>query len=245
MSLRLRSVLLCLVLCAGIFAEEPGVVFQVSTYDALSLGIFQGSMSFSELRGHGNFGLGTFDALDGEMIALDGSFFQVLSDGAVVRAENGMTTPFAVVTNFKPNQSIAVRGPAPRSQVLAAIDQMLPSANYFYALKIQGQFISVKARSVPRQVQPYPTLADAIAQQSVFPLRDIRGTLVGFRSPAFVKGINLPGYHFHFLSDDQRSGGHVLDFEIGDAVIEIETVRQYSTFLPDNEPFQTAPLPLQ
>lgn len=245
MSLRLRSVLLLLVLCAGIFAEEPGEVFQVSTYDALSLGIFQGSMSFSELRRHGDFGLGTFDALDGEMIAVDGSFFQVRSDGVVVRVENDMTTPFAMVTDFKPNLSIAVRGPSTRSQVLAAIDQMLPSANYFYALKIQGQFISVTARSIPRQVQPFPTLADAIAQQSIFPLRDIRGTLVGFRSPAFVKGINLPGYHFHFLSDDQSSGGHALDFEIGDAIIEIETARQHSTFLPDNEPFRAAPLPLQ
>lgn len=123
-------------------------------------------MSFSELRRHGDFGLGTFDALDGEMIAIDGSFFQVRSDGAVVRVENGMTTPFAMVTHFKPNLSIAVRGPATRSQVFAVIDQILPSANYFYALKIQGQFISVTARSVPRQLQRYPTLTDAIAQQS-------------------------------------------------------------------------------
>jgi acetolactate decarboxylase len=196
------------------------------------------------LRGHGDFGVGTFDGLDGEMIALDGRFFRVRSDGTVWRVENDATTPFAVVTNFKASQSIAIRAPATQSQVLAAIDEMLPSKNYFYAVKIYGQFISVTARSVPRQLQPYPTLADAIAHESIFPLQNIRGTLVGFRSPAFVKGINQPGYHLHFISDDQRSGGHALDFEIGDVTIEIEAIRQHATFLPDNQPFRDAPLPL-
>lgn len=245
MSRPLRLVLLSFFLCAITFAEDAGKVFQVSTLDALSLGIFQGSMSFGELRDHGDFGLGTFDALDGEMIELDGRFFRVRSDGTVSRVENNATTPFAVVTNFKASQSIALTEPATRAQVLAAIDDLLPSANYFYAVKICGVFISVTARSVPRQFQPYPTLADAIAHESIFPLQNVRGTLVGFRSPAFVKGINQPGYHFHFISDDQRSGGHALDFEIGDVTVEIETIRQHSTFLPDNQPFRDAPLPLQ
>src|SRR5215813_5470562 len=100
-----RRVALCcavlsLVLCGLVFAEQPGEVFQVSTLDALSLGIFQGAVSFGHLREHGNFGLGTFDGLDGEMVALDGRFYQIRSDGSVSRVENTNTTPFAVVTNF-------------------------------------------------------------------------------------------------------------------------------------------------
>ena len=82
-----------------------------------------------------------------------------------------------------------------------------------------------------------------IAKQSIFPLQNVRGTFVGFRSPAFVNGINQSGYHFHFISDDKRSGGHVLDFVILDATIEIETIRQHSTLLPDNQAFRVAPLP--
>jgi acetolactate decarboxylase len=178
------------------------------------------------------------------MIALDGNFFQIRSDGSVSRVENDATTPFAVVTKFKSSQSFTITGPMAQQQVFAAIDKMLPSNNYFYAVKIHGEFISVTARSVPRQFQPYPTLADAIAQESIFPLQNIRGTLVGFRSPAFVKGINQTGYHFHFISDDRKSGGHALDFEIRDAVVEIETIRQECTFLPDIPAFRVALLPL-
>jgi len=243
MSTLLRSLLLFLFLCTPLFAEGPGEVFQVSTLDALSSGIFQGSMRVNELRRHGDFGVGTFDGLDGEMIALDGCFFQVRSDGSVRRVDNNATTPFAVVTNFKAAHGIVIKGPVTRTQVLAALDQMLPSKNYFYAVKIQGQFVSVTARSVPKQFQPYPTLADAIAQQSIFPLSSIQGTLVGFRSPSFVQGINQPGYHFHFISDDRGFGGHALDFEIGDTIIEIGTIQQHSTFLPDNQPFRDATLP--
>jgi len=236
--------LLSLLLCGFVFAEQPGELFQVSTLDALSLGIFQGSVSFAQLREHGNFGVGTFDGLDGEMVALDGRFYQIRSDGSVSRVENTNTTPFAVVTNFHGTQSAVIHGPAARQDVLSGIDQLLESGNYFYAVKIHGDFISVTARSVPKQTEPYPTLAAAIAQQSVFPLQSVRGTLVGFRSPVFVKGINQPGYHFHFISDDQRSGGHALDFVALNATIEIETIRQHLTLLPDNHAFRIAPLPL-
>jgi acetolactate decarboxylase len=157
--------------------------------------------------------------------------------------ENTNTTPFAVVTNFQASQTVAIRGPAARLQVLAAIDQILESGNYFYAMKIHGDFISLTTRSVPKQFPPYPTLAEVIAKQSIFPLQSVRGTLVGFRSPAFVNGINQPGYHFHFISDDQQSGGHVLDFVILDATIEIDTIRRHTTLLPDNQAFRVAPLP--
>ena len=42
----------------------------------------------------------------------------------------------------------------------------------------------------------------------------VKGTLVGFRCPAFVKGINVPGYHLHFLTEDRKAGGHVLDLRV-------------------------------
>jgi acetolactate decarboxylase len=240
---KIFSLVLPLLLCGLLLAEQPGEVFQVSTLSALSLGIFQGSLSFSQLREHGNFGVGTFDGLDGELVVLDGRFYQIRADGSVSRVENTNTTPFAVVTNFHAERTAPIRGPAERLQVLAAIDQNLESTNYFYAVKIHGDFISLTARSVPKQVPPYPTLAEAIAKQSIFPLQNVRGTLVGFRSPAFVNGINQAGYHFHFISDDLQSGGHALDFVILDATIEIETIRKHSTFLPDNDAFRLAPLP--
>lgn len=238
--LALLSVITSVLLCSLLFAEPPAEIFQVSTLETLSLGVFQGSVRFSELRGRGDFGLGTVDGLDGEFVALDGRFHQIRADGAVTPVENSSTTPFAAVTNFHADRTAQMRGPA---QVLAAIDQVLESPNYSYAVKIHGDFISVTPRSVPKQIPPYPTLAEAVAKQSVFPLQNVRGTLVGFRSPAFVNGINQPGYHFHFIADDSQAGGHALDFDRLDATIDIEVLRRQSTLLPDNEAFRVAPLP--
>jgi acetolactate decarboxylase len=254
-----RCSLLLILLIPALFAEDNfakdnradrnpvdrvNSLFQVSTLDALSLGIFQGAMNFRELEQRGDFGVGTFDSLDGEMVALDGRFYQVRSNGTVSRVPVNATTPFAAVTTFRRDWILALNQPLSYDQVAALIDQALPSKNLFYAVKIHGIFTDLTARSVPRQSVPFPPLATAIAQQSLFPFHNISGTLVGFRSPAFVKGINQTGYHFHFISDDQRSGGHALSFVTGSVMIEIGVIRQHTTFLPENQPFFTAPLPL-
>ena len=242
---RFLSSCLPLVLCSLAFAgQKDAGVFQVSTLDALSSGIFQGAMTFAELRQHGDFGVGTFDSLDGEMVALDGHFYQVRSDGVVSRVNGNATTPFAVVTKFDSDIRLKVTQAASLAEISAFIDQLLPSKNYFYAVKIHGEFSEITVRSVPKQYPPFPPLATAVAEQSLFPLHDVEGTLVGFRSPAFVKGINQPGYHFHFISDDARAGGHALSFEIRTGTVDIDILRDQSTFLPDNQPFRDATLPL-
>ena len=52
--------------------REPHVIFQTSTIDALLDGAYDGEVTFGQLRDHGDFGLGTFEACDGEMIAVEG-----------------------------------------------------------------------------------------------------------------------------------------------------------------------------
>jgi acetolactate decarboxylase len=200
-----RSLLLFFLIPALLLAEDHGVehvntLFQVSTLDALSLGIYQGALSFRELERQGDFGVGTFDSLDGEMIALDGRFFQARSDGTVSRVAGDATTPFAAVTTFKPDWSLTLNQPLSYAQVSALIDQMLPSTNLFYAMKIQGTFTDLTARSVPRQFLPFPPLATAISQQTLFPFHNISGTLVGFRSPRFRQRRQPAGLSFplHF-----------------------------------------------
>jgi acetolactate decarboxylase len=167
-----RSPLLFLLIPTLLLAEDQGVehvntLFQVSTLDSLSLGIYQGALSFRALERQGDFGVGTFDRLDGEMIALDGRFFQVRSDGTVSRVAGDATTPFAAVTTFKPDWRLTLQQPRSYPQVSALIDQMLPSKNLFYAVKIKGTFTDLTARSVPRQFLPYPPLATAISAVSV------------------------------------------------------------------------------
>jgi acetolactate decarboxylase len=63
---------------------------------------------------------------------------------------------------------------------------------------------------VPRQRKPYPPLVEVVKEQPTFELSDVSGSLVGFRFPDYAQGLNVTGYHFHFITADRSAGGHVL-----------------------------------
>ncbi|MEO8205389.1 MAG: acetolactate decarboxylase [Chthoniobacterales bacterium] len=218
-------------------AQCGEVMFQASTIDALMQGVYDGTMTFGELKKHGDFGLGTVNALDGEMIALDGKFYQGLADGKILPLKNGAKTPFASMTFFQADAAWTARGTQSFAQLQKSIDERLPSENLFYAIRITGTFSVVKLRSVPRQSRPYRPLDQVVKTQSEFELHSIQGTLVGFRCPPFVKGVNVPGYHFHFISSDGTKGGHVLGCSIRNAAIQMDTLSTFEMVLPKNRSF--------
>jgi len=109
-------------------------------------------------------------------------------------------------------------------------------------VKLKGTFRSVKTRSVPSQKRPYRPLAEIVKTQPVFDLENIAGTMVGFWSPSYVKGINVPGYHLHFISSDGKAGGHVLDFTAADITAEFDDTREFSLILPADNDFDKADL---
>jgi acetolactate decarboxylase len=200
---------------ADLHAEhDPHVLFQASTIGALLDGAFDGDLSFAELAEHGDLGLGTLNHLDGEMIALDGEFFRADVDGAVNRVGPEERTPFAVVTRFQPSAEETLERPLEQAELLERVDALVPSAASSCAVRIDGRFELVRARSVPRQEPPYRPLTEVVADQHVFELADVEGTLLGFRFPAWVEGIEVAGYHLHFVSDDRTRGGHVLDSRV-------------------------------
>jgi acetolactate decarboxylase len=197
---------------ADLHAErEPHVLFQASTIGALLDGAFDGDLSFSELAEHGDLGLGTLNRLDGEMIALDGEFFRADVDGAVNPIAPGVKTPFAVVTRFEPEVDVRIVGRLSHQELLARLDALVPAGASSCAIRLDGRFELVRARSVPTQSPPYRPLAEVVADQHVFELEDVAGTMLGFRFPAYAEGIEVGGYHLHFISDDRTRGGHVLD----------------------------------
>lgn len=212
-------------------------IYQASTIDALLVGIYDGSTTFADLKRNGDFGIGTFDALDGEMIALDGTFYQARADGKVLPVADSTRTPFAVVKFFAPETTFPLAAAPDLNNLMRQLDALLPSANYFYALKIEGTFPAIKVRSVPAQQKPYPGLAEAASRQSVFQFQALSGTIVGFRTPGFAKGINLPGYHFHFISTDRKIGGHLLDCRIDNALLSLDKVSELRLALPENTEF--------
>lgn len=196
---------------ADLHAErDPHVLFQASTIGALLDGAFDGDLSFAELAQHGDLGLGTLNRLDGEMIALDGEFFRADVDGAVRRIAAAEKTPFAVVTRFEPEIDERLQGELSHDELLSRLDELVPAAASSCAIRLDGRFELVRARSVPAQSPPYRPLTEVVADQHVFELEDVVGTMLGFRFPAYVEGIEVAGYHLHFISEDRSRGGHVL-----------------------------------
>jgi len=222
-------------------------IFQYSTINALVVGIYDGNLTIGELGGYGNLGLGTFNHLDGEMVALDGEFYKVKAadDPDVVRVPDDEKLPFAVVTHFIPN----IPGICPPRKSLNFkelqdyIDGILNPGNVFYAFRMEGNFKYVKTRSVPYQEGPtYPELSKVVEHQTEYTFENIEGYLVGFRFPFYMKDINVPGYHFHFLSQDKTRGGHLFECRTGRLEIEAARVLEFRMILPGSEEFKETDL---
>jgi acetolactate decarboxylase len=212
--------------------REPHVLFQASTIDALLHGAFEGDLSFGELAEHGDLGLGTLNHLDGEMIAIDGEFFRADVDGRVTPIGPEERTPFAVVTAFEPNVDEHLPDEElTHEELLARLDDLLP-AGPSCAIRLDGRFDLVRARSVPRQEPPYGELTEVVAAQHVFELRDVEGTMLGFRFPTYVEGIEVAGYHLHFISADRERGGHVLDSRSGGLRARLDASNDLHVELP-------------
>jgi len=212
-------------------------IFQNAPINALMAGCYDGTISVKSLKEHGDFGLGTLDALDGEMVVLDGAFYQIKQDGKAYLLGNKTQSPFAVMTFFDRDLEFSPEGEMSFEGLKRFLDGKLRSQNLFYAIKIEGNFKSLKVRSAAPQKKPYPVLTEAIREQKVFELKDLQGTLVGFRFPSYMGGVNVPGYHFHFLSKDRIVGGHVLDLLVRDPHIEADETRKFFMKLPENESF--------
>jgi len=197
-------------------------LFQVSTLSALLEGEYAGRISFRQVRKHGNFGLGTFDALDGEMVGLDGKFFQIRADGLATRVHPRMLTPFAAVTFFNADTTFTVDALSSCEELRARILRRLPTEDLLYAIKVTGTFSTLQTRSVHVQEKPYVPLKVALADQVEFTFDDIEATLVGFWLPEVLEDVNAAGFHFHALTADEQAGGHMLDCEVLNATVEID-----------------------
>lgn len=236
-----KLLLLLLLLITGCATAPKDTLMQVSTIDALLAGVYDGQMTLGELKKHGDLGIGTFDALEGEMIVLDGTVYQARADGSVVEMPDRAATPFAAVVNFHADQTEIIKI-TDFSSLKSQIDSLAPNKNMFLAIRLNGTFPAMKVRSVPKQEKPYPPLAEVVKTQSVFELENVSGTVLGFRCPEYVKGINVPGYHLHFISYDRKRGGHILDFTASVGTLQLDNCNRFYMVLTDHPVFATADL---
>jgi acetolactate decarboxylase len=223
-------------------AAQDAEVYQFSTISALLDGVYDGDATVADILRHGDFGLGTFNHLDGEMVILDGVCYRLRADGTATRAAPTDRTPFAAVTRFHTDFAITIDARTDRAQVIAAIDKRIASANLIYAIRVTGHFSDLHTRTVMEQQKPYPPLTQATEGQAETRFTDASGTLVGFRTPDFEQGISVAGYHLHFLNEERTAGGHVLDFTMERGEVAASGAAQLHLSLPTSGAFLGARL---
>ncbi|APT93569.1 alpha-acetolactate decarboxylase [Corynebacterium phocae] len=217
-------------------------IFQTSLISALTQGVYDDDMTLGELLGHGSFGLGTFNGLDGEMMILDGVCYRLRSDGAVTQPGLEEKTPYAVVTNFVPHITRQFTGPMTRDEFSAAVDEIQFSSNYMYALRVRGRFAWASARTVEQQRRPYRPMVEATENEDVVRLENFTGTVGGFRTPLYESGISVAGCHAHVINEDRTWGGHLVDFELVEATVELCLCTDLKLRLPLTPEFSQADL---
>lgn len=250
MKRRLRFLFaLLLVPLAGCGAAAPGAadlgsdpITQISVINALMIGRYDGVATISELLRHGDFGVGTLDHLDGELIVLDGTAYQVGGNGVVAVVGVGRSTPFATVVRFHADGELPCPVVASLSELDARLSEALPQKNEFAAIRVDARLASITLRSVHRQEPPYKPLGEVARSQSVWTHDKLEGTLLGIRCPAWVGGLNVPGCHWHFLSKDHTIGGHVLDCSIEKGRVQYDLRRDWLIKLENAPDYHKADL---
>jgi acetolactate decarboxylase len=223
------------------FGLPQHTLFQVSTSGALVQGIYEKAVSSKFLLSYGDFGLGTFVNLDGEMVVLDGSIYQVHGDGSVSKIVDDTGTPFAVVVRFVPDQDQTIESVSTFEDLTKICDQYRDSDNLFYAFRVDGRFERIHTRAMKATLDGLP-LAKAAAIQPEFDFKEIDGTLVGIWAPQFSSAFNVAGYHFHFLSEDRTRGGHLLACSGKNLRVRVEQLHDFHLSLPESEEFLKADL---
>lgn len=206
-------------------------IYFCAPVNALVEGIYQQKIPFTEIKKHGDFGLGTFDYLDGEMVMLDGEIYQITSDGAATRVTDDGQTPFSCVTFYQPVSHDRLEEECSYQDFLEWLQRLLPSPNIFYAIRIEGAFSRMKVRSVPRQ-ENYRPLAEVARDQPVFEYEPAEGTLAGFYTPSFMGSLSVPGMHLHFLSSDRKTGGHLMECRPNGVTVGVQFLSTLELGLP-------------
>ena len=194
--------------------QDRDTLYQLAPFVYILSGNYDGAITASQFKAAGNFGIGTFEGLDGEGVMLDGILYQVRGDGSVTIPEDTRLMPFGACTLFDNDLHRTMKHIASYEAFSKTLEASFDDKQIFYAIRADGLFTNIRVRSCDKQAKPYRPLAEATKQQHEFTYEKVRGTLVGFWCPPSVPGsMSVPGFHLHFLSDDRKQGGHVLDFQ--------------------------------
>ncbi|MBR0221015.1 MAG: acetolactate decarboxylase [Synergistaceae bacterium] len=225
--------------------SESDGLFQVALLQSLMQGEYDGVITVKELKAFGDTGIGTFQGVNGELVALNGVIYRALWDGRVEPAPDDETVPFANITFFDADitrEQVKASSMAELKDVLNAIIKD-HGVNQFYMAKVTGVMSDILVRSELKQEKPYKPLNAALeTDQREFRYKDIAGTIVALYCPAYMNGLNTAGWHLHFVSDDGKKGGHVLDLVLNDGVAELDVISEFAMIVPNRESFNNKSL---
>lgn len=215
-------------------------VYQFGPAAGFAASLFDGPTRFASVLRLGDFGLGATSPLEGEVVILDGTAYHASPTGELEILSPDTRTPFVFVKHFHADRKVELPEVDSFDSLARALDATIGSPNLFWAARIDGTFDFLRLRSVPLQERPYKTLAEVVREQNVFEATQIAGTLVGFRFPGYLGGVNAGGWHFHFVDEARRLGGHVLDVRAGELPAALDVSRVLTLALPDDAVFDAA-----
>jgi acetolactate decarboxylase len=207
-----------------IWQNMPSMAFKTGLYDGIT--------RIRDAKEHGNFGVGQFAALDGELIVSDGCFYRARADGSVGLADEADELCFAQLCYYEPHQHWDAPADLDDRSFGAFLSEKLTFRNSFCAFRIIGVFAAVVPTAPPAMTKPYPKFDAVPALRKSFPVSNIKGCMVGYYSPAFEAEDGIPGYHFHFISDDRLSGGHVTSFALASGQVDATRINELILTLP-------------
>lgn len=210
-------------------------VFYVSLNEAIHQGQYDGVLPVRELKAQGSMGVGSTARLAEEIVMLDGVVYGIPADGNAYELSDTAQVAYAAVKAFEPDENLSLNEAMAKDEVEASLDAAR-TKNAFAAIRVSGRFPSIRYRSFNPQEKPYQS-TDEVPNVE-FTRSDIAGTMVGFYTPESADVLNSPVYHFHFISEDKSTGGHVLDYELTEADVEIDYASQLNVQLPDPELLQ-------
>ncbi len=240
--------LACMSAPSGAYAQDDAdreTINQTALLQSLTLGYYDGSITVGQLKELGDTGLGTFDGVDGELVMLDGHAYQVRGDGSVSEASDDVTVPFCDVTFFDADVTCDLGAVSSLDELKEALDEQveLNGANSFYMVTVAANFKQIYVRSEYKQSKPYVPLAQVLEKdQTEYQYEDVNGTIVGLYCPSYVSSINMPGWHFHFVSADATVGGHVLDAQFDSAVAQLDVTPSIKITVPETDDFNALDL---
>ncbi|WP_200974824.1 acetolactate decarboxylase [Echinicola sp. 20G] len=198
-------------------------IWHYSILDAMRRGIYEGTNTVKELKAHGDFGLGTFNHLNGELVALDGVIYRIPPSGEVEVAPDTMISPFTSLSFFNADTTMTFPFTGDFEDLKRNIEGILPSRNVPYAIKVRSQWSEITVGGAkPVETTDTTELAVLMKSRPQYQAENIQGMMIGFFTPSLMSNVDLSPFHFHFLSEDKKFAGHLIKGSILNAELHIQ-----------------------